>query len=100
MTMTTGDDAPHTVSDEDLSVLRRAMHSAEPNWPVMAGELARHLELLGPLVAGTVRGIAAEHALFAYRQELDTWHTLADRYYAAFDKTISHEPVTNVPPTS
>jgi hypothetical protein len=89
MTAEPGADAAHTVDDAELARMREQMLQAEPHWPVESAELRRHLELLLPLVAGTVQGIAAEHALYEFTRQLDTWHQLADRYYAAFDKTIS-----------
>ena len=79
-------DAALTLTADELAGLRASMVAAEPNWPTVTAELARHLELLLPLVAGTVQGAEAEHVLGTYDRELDVWHELSDRYYAAFDQ--------------
>lgn len=89
MTATSGGDAPHTVDADIVDRLRAEMLACEPNWPVMAGELARHIEILLPLVAGTLQAVAAQQALYEHHREVDEWHRTADRYYAAFDATIT-----------
>jgi hypothetical protein len=90
MDATPAGDAAPTVTADGLAEMRRTMHDLEPNWPITCGELARHIETVLPLIAGTVQGTAAEHAFYEYTRELDAWHVAADLYFAAYERYATY----------